>query len=318
MYNGIVPYQCPRSGAIWVVASATGVLPCRQALSSRSRINGTLGRICKLNASVDQPAPLQPEELVLDRDIPLSLTEVSVGDNTMPLIVADCDVVMQMYIDAGKDDRDPYWTCPWPSSMSLAEEILERPELVLGKRIADVGCGLGLAGIAAAKSGAEEVYFLDREPLALKCALMNAELNGIDVTTHTGTSVSCPPFPAQFEQHKKQVGAYGQIQARIFDWSEKDITLEKFDVVLACDVLYEKFSVEPIAWIAPLLLKEEGGMLLLADPPLRAKANRDRFVELMESSGFTTNEIKTKRVLVTDEGKPEKTMMPITFMSFVR
>ena len=55
---------------------------------------------------------------------------------------------------AGQEDRDPYWTRPWPSAVALAAALLERPELVAGKSIADVGAGLGLAGIAAALAGA--------------------------------------------------------------------------------------------------------------------------------------------------------------------
>lgn len=42
----------------------------------------------------------------------------------------------------------------WPSSIALAACILSRPELVRGKKVADIGCGLGLAGLAAAMAGA--------------------------------------------------------------------------------------------------------------------------------------------------------------------
>ena len=40
---------------------------------------------------------------------------------------------------AGMEDRDPYWARPWHSAISMAEEILERPELVRGKTVVDVG-----------------------------------------------------------------------------------------------------------------------------------------------------------------------------------
>jgi predicted nicotinamide N-methyase len=54
---------------------------------------------------------------------------------------------------AGIDDADPYWTRVWPSAVALASEVLRRPELVAGKRVCDLGCGLGVAGIAAALAG---------------------------------------------------------------------------------------------------------------------------------------------------------------------
>ena len=54
---------------------------------------------------------------------------------------------------ADQGDRDPYWCRLWPSAIALAQLILQQPELVRGKRVCDIGCGLGLAGIAAALAG---------------------------------------------------------------------------------------------------------------------------------------------------------------------
>ena len=54
---------------------------------------------------------------------------------------------------AGQEEKDPYWARPWPSAVALAALLLQRPELVAGKRVAELGAGLGLAGIAAAMAG---------------------------------------------------------------------------------------------------------------------------------------------------------------------
>eukprot|EP00967_Tisochrysis_lutea_P072040 scaffold95911_cov19-Tisochrysis_lutea.AAC.2 len=51
-------------------------------------------------------------------------------------------------------DADPYWVRAWPSALALASTVLDSPELVRGKRVADLGAGLGVAGIAAALAGA--------------------------------------------------------------------------------------------------------------------------------------------------------------------
>jgi predicted nicotinamide N-methyase len=59
---------------------------------------------------------------------------------------------------SGQEDRDPYWARPWPSAVALAAALLERPELVAGKTVADLGAGLGLAGIAAALAGAAQLH----------------------------------------------------------------------------------------------------------------------------------------------------------------
>ena len=47
---------------------------------------------------------------------------------------------------------------------------------VVGRDVCDLGAGLGLAGIAAALCGARSVVFYDREPLALQCCLLSAEV----------------------------------------------------------------------------------------------------------------------------------------------
>ncbi len=53
----------------------------------------------------------------------------------------------------GLADSDLFWTRLWPASVALASAILARPELVRGKKVAAIGCGLGLEGIAAALAG---------------------------------------------------------------------------------------------------------------------------------------------------------------------
>lgn len=96
----------------------------------------------------------QIDDLKLGEDVPLTIESIALGDeHTISLISADVDTIMEAYIAAGSEDKDPYWTCVWPSSVSMAYELFKRPELVKGKRVADLGCGLGLAGLAAAYAG---------------------------------------------------------------------------------------------------------------------------------------------------------------------
>lgn len=104
--------------------------------------------------------------------------EVEVGDRSVTVVQPeDVDAVIEMYIKQGRLDRDPYWCRLWPSAIALAEEIFARPQLVAGRRVCDLGAGLGLAGLAAAMAGAREVVLYDREPAALRCALLTAHTN---------------------------------------------------------------------------------------------------------------------------------------------
>jgi hypothetical protein len=68
---------------------------------------------------------------------------------------------------AGLEDRDPYWAVPWASGVALANYILQNPELVKGKCVADVGCGLGVVGIACALAGMLSIRFSCRGAMCL-------------------------------------------------------------------------------------------------------------------------------------------------------
>jgi len=65
----------------------------------------------------------------------------------------------------------------------------------------------------------------------------------------------------------------GLCRAELFDWTA-EYTGRKFDVLLACDVLYEDFSVGSVSEVVPQMLFTAAGRLILADPAHRTEANR--------------------------------------------
>ena len=58
------------------------------------------------------------------------------------------------------------------------------------------------------------------------------------------------------------------------DWTSAKPGLGKFDVVLACDVLYEEPAVVPVANLMPKLLAGGKSYFILADPEARTRAHR--------------------------------------------
>lgn len=123
----------------------------------------------------------------------------------------------------------PYWSVLWRSGMALAREL--DGEELRGKRVVELGCGLALPSIAAARRGAE-VLATDGDVDALGLVARNARENGVELET------------------------------AMVDWGDPDELVERgpFDLVLGCDVLYERPSVAmlldllprlaPVAWIA--------------------------------------------------------------------
>ena len=119
----------------------------------------------------------------------------------------------------------PYWSVLWRSGVALARE-LETAEL-RGRRVIELGCGLGLPSIAAARAGAE-VLATDMEPDAIELLARNARENGVSLDTV------------------------------VADWAAPDEILRRapFDLVAGADVLYERQSVASLLSLLPRLAPE--------------------------------------------------------------
>ncbi len=76
----------------------------------------------------------------------------------------------------------PYWAFVWSSGRALARYILDHPELVKDKCIADFGAGSGIVALAALKAGAKRAVIIDIDPLAHAASKQNASLNKVILT----------------------------------------------------------------------------------------------------------------------------------------
>jgi predicted nicotinamide N-methyase len=125
----------------------------------------------------------------------------------------------------------PYWAVLWRSGVALADELAGMA--LGGTRVVELGCGLAVPSIAAARAGAE-VLATDACGEALALVARNARLNGVRVET-----------------------------ARV-DWTAPAQLLARapFDLVLAADVLYERAAVAALLSLVPRLAPQA----LLADP----------------------------------------------------
>ncbi|WFB37741.1 50S ribosomal protein L11 methyltransferase [Kiritimatiellota bacterium B12222] len=151
-------------------------------------------------------------------------------------------------------DNDPcYWASLWPSALALAEHVLIDKELA-GKRVLEIGCGCGLAGIAAGKLGAE-VTVTDLEPHALALAAENWQLNEIS--------------PAALHP---------------LDWCEPT-THAQYDVVIGADILYSPSDFPDLVRNLNTLLDEEGS-LIISEP---GRPHAHNFFARMLEAGYKIN-----------------------------
>ena len=125
----------------------------------------------------------------------------------------------------------PYWSVLWRSGVALARELEGAP--LDGLRVVELGCGIAVPSIAAARAGAD-VLATDSDPEALELVAQNAHANGVRVET------------------------------AVVDWAQPDdlVSRAPFDLVLAADVLYERAAVAQLLSLLPRLAPEAW----LADP----------------------------------------------------
>jgi predicted nicotinamide N-methyase len=116
----------------------------------------------------------------------------------------------------------PYWSVLWRSGVELARQLDGEP--LGGLRVVELGCGLAIPSIAAARAGAE-VLATDADPEALGLVARNAHNNDVHVET------------------------------AVVEWARPDDLLRRapFDLVVAADVLYERGSVALLLSLLPRL-----------------------------------------------------------------
>ena len=87
------------------------------------------------------------------------------------------DAVREAEALAGPGRPTPYWASQWPSGVALARFVAARD--LTGVRVLEVGCGLGLPSVAAARAGAS-ITATDACPEAVVYAAHNLALNGLE------------------------------------------------------------------------------------------------------------------------------------------
>jgi predicted nicotinamide N-methyase len=154
----------------------------------------------------------------------------------------------------------PYWAELWASAVALAHDVAIRS--LRGKRTLELGCGLGLPSIAAARAGGR-VLATDWSADAVRATAANAERNGVEVET-----LRCA-------------------------WGDPDpiVARAPWQLVIASDVLYEHRNVDQLLGLLPRLV-DERGLVLLADP---GRAPSKRFLERASEEGWIVRSTKSPR-----------------------
>lgn len=168
----------------------------------------------------------------------------------------------------------PYWAIVWTGARAVAAVAASWP-LPRGARLLDLGCGLGLSGIAAARRGANVVFgdYLDAPLDFVRASLADSGLAG-DVRRTDFT------LPASADDG------------------------EPFDGILAADIVYDPAHYAPLADFLDRRLAP-GGTILLTES-LRADATV--FLAGMATRGFRDDR---QALWVMEDGRRERTWLHV-------
>jgi len=186
--------------------------------------------------------------------------EVAIGDLTLAVETPpDLDALLDRAAAADPQAVDgiPYYAILWPAAQGLARHLWQHRAELAGSRVIELGCGLGLPSILAARLGAH-VTATDFHPETGEWLFHNASLNGV------------------------------ALEYRQLDWNEfldaRPATLDArdCDLVIGSDLVYERRHI-PALICAIGALCAPGGHAVISDP---GRDNLDLFVSGMEKNGW--------------------------------
>ncbi len=159
----------------------------------------------------------------------------------------------------------PYWMHLWPGAVALARRVCGAAGIGRQTRVLEIGCGLGLPAVCAARRGARVVATdRKREPLAF--ARASAERNGASVAV----------------LH--------------MDWKQPAVR-GPFDLCLGADVAYDAEDEEALVELFAGVLAP-AGRVWLADSVNTA---RQTLPARLGEAGFA---VSSKEIREEDEGRP--------------
>ena len=208
------------------------------------------------------PLPPHPDLVKL----PLDRMKFQIGGLFWPMDVVR-DEAAQLGVTA---DRElyPFGLMIWESAVVLADVMDERGQQLHGRKILELGCGVGLPGLVAQQQGAHVVQ-TDHDALALALCRHNAALNRI-----TGVE--------QF------VGDWQ-------DWTHA----QRYDLVIGADIIYDTADYEVLEKVFRNTVAPRGE-ILLTDP---MRQQTIALFTVMEDAGWIIDTTHRMQPTVTEAYK---------------
>jgi predicted nicotinamide N-methyase len=205
--------------------------------------------------------------VVAEQGVPLQRATLDLGGTLVPLWRA---ASLERFVDADSLLRaeaapePPYWMHLWPGALALARKVLADASIGSESRVVELGAGLGLPALVAARRGAR-VVATDWQRAPLRVLGRSLADNGV--------AAPCVQM----------------------DWARPALR-SGFDLCLGADVGYDRAAEAPLVAALARLLRP-GGRAWLADSVNTARTSLG---ETLTARGFT---VASREVREEEEGR---------------
>lgn len=148
----------------------------------------------------------------------------------------------------------PLFGLVWPSARIMADAMLSKN--ICGKRILEVGCGLGLASLVLQQRGGDI------------------------------TASDCHPLTDSFLQHNAQRCGLPAVPYQNGNWGTANPALGKFDLIIGSDLLYDRELPSQLAGFLDRHCADNAEVIVL-DP---GRGNKNAFTRAMQARGYRFSE----------------------------
>ena len=187
----------------------------------------------------------------------------SIRSQSLKVYVPDIHQVKDVYEKQKQTDPEtafPYWARVWPASLGLCEFLADHLQFIGGKKILELGAGLGLPSLFASQY-AKEVITSDFNPDAVTLMKRSVIENGIK-----------------------------NIECRLLDWNHLP-PFPEADTLLISDVNYDPIAFESLHTVLQFFLTHKSSIVLSTPQRLMAKSFIERllpFTVMQEIKMITT------------------------------
>ncbi|TDH73155.1 uncharacterized protein CCR75_009135 [Bremia lactucae] len=164
------------------------------------------------------------------------------------------------------------WDCALVLAKFLVNTAYFSPDFFVNKRVIELGCGVGVPGLAAAALGAKEVVLTDM-PMAV------------------------PWIQANIKRNQDLGCIFGNVLAQALMWGENDaIQSHLFDVILCSDLIYGHRDIS-LKLVQSIIQMSKSDTLIISAHEARFAGDRgESFFALLSDKKFLVDHVPRERL----------------------